>query len=127
VRQLLRHQSGLPEYFEADSDRNVGPMTADQPLDLALVKPAQFTPGTAMKYTNANYIVAGLMEAVTGTPAAEEVTRRTIAPQGLADTYFPTPDDTGLRAPFAHGYEIVDGRRTDVTGSRRRRPEWRAR
>ena len=27
-------------------------------------------------------------------------------PLGLFETYFPAPDDTGLRAPFAHGYEV---------------------
>ena len=36
-------------------------------------------------------------------------------PLGLSDTYFPAPGDTGLRAPFAHGYEVVDGNRKDAT------------
>lgn len=117
VRQLLRHQSGLPEYFDADIDRNVGPITGDQLLDLALAKPAEFAPGAAMRYTNTNYVVAGLLiEAVTGRPAADEVTRRTIEALGLSDTYFPAPEDTGLNAPFAHGYE------TNRRPSHRRRP-----
>lgn len=116
VRQLLRHQSGLPEYFDAATPVPAEPATGDQLLDMALAHPALFAPGTALKYTNTNYVVAGLLiEAVTGRPAAEEVTRRVIAPLGLVDTYFPASGDTGLRAPFAHGYEIEDGRRTDVT------------
>lgn len=116
VRHLLRHQSGLPEYFGADTPIPTQPVTADQLLDMALRRPAQFPPATAMKYTNTNYIVAGLViEAVTGAAARDEITRRIIGPLGLADTYFPAPGDTGLRTPFAHGYEIVDGRRTDVT------------
>ena len=36
-------------------------------------------------------------------------------PLGLSDTYFPAPGDSGLRAPFAHGYEMREGKRTDVT------------
>src|SRR5690349_4132054 len=65
---------------------------------------------------NTNYVVAGLLiEKLTGRPAAEEVTRRIITPLGLSDTYFPAAGDTGLRAPFAHGYEAVDGKRKDVT------------
>ena len=116
VRQLLRHQSGLPEYFDADSEPPEEPVTAEQMLDAALAKPAQFPPGTAMTYTNTNYIIAGLLiEAVTGRPAAEEITRRIMLPLGLFDTYFPAPGDTGLRAPFAHGYELIDDQRKDVT------------
>lgn len=116
VRQLLRHQSGLPEYFDDDTPPPAEPVTAHQLLDAALTRPAQFPPGTAMKYTNTNYIIAGLLiEKVTGRPAVDELTSRIIVPLGLFDTYFPAPDDTGLRPPFAHGYEVVDGRRTDVT------------
>lgn len=116
VRQLLRHQSGLPEYFDAVSEPPEEPVTADQMLDAALAKPGQFPPGTAMTYTNTNYIIAGLLlEAVTGRPAAEEITRRIMLPLGLFDTYFPAPGDTGLRAPFAHGYELIDDQRKDVT------------
>jgi D-alanyl-D-alanine carboxypeptidase len=116
VRQLLRHQSGLPEYFDADTPVPAEPVTADQLLDAALTRRAQFRPGTAIKYTNTNYVIAGLLiEKLTGHPAADEITRRIIVPLGLSDTYFPAPGDTGLRNPFAHGYEMVDGNRKDVT------------
>ena len=116
VRQLLRHQSGLPEYFDDDTPPPTEPVTADELLDTALTRPAQFAPGTTMKYTNTNYIIAGLLiEKVTGRPAADEITWRIIVPLGLFQTYFPAPGDMGLRLPFAHGYEMVDDRRTDVT------------
>ena len=120
MRQLLRHQSGLPEYFDADTKPPAEPVTGDQLLDAGLTRPAQFAPGSAMKYTNTNYVIAGLLiEKVTGHPAADEITRRIIVPLGLSDTYFPAPGDTGLRAPFAHGYEVVDGNRKDVTDVQR--------
>ncbi|ODQ88080.1 serine hydrolase domain-containing protein [Mycolicibacterium flavescens] len=116
VRQLLRHQSGLPEYFDEITAVPAEPVTGDRLLDMALTRPAQFPPGTAMKYTNTNYVIAGLLiEKVTGLPAAVAVTARVILPLGLLDTYFPDPADRGLRAPLAHGYELVDGRRADVT------------
>ncbi len=116
VRQLLRHQSGLPEYFDDLTDVPTEPVTAEQLLDMALTRPAQFAPGTTMKYTNTNYVIAWLLiEKVTGRPASDEITWRIIVPLGLFDTYFPAPADTGLRPPFAHGYELQDGRRTDVT------------
>ena len=116
VRQLLRHQSGLPEYFGEDEEPADARRTADQLLDAALTKPAQFTPGAEMRYTNTNYIIAGLLiEAVTGRPAVDEINRRIIVPLGLFNTYFPIPGDNWLRSPFAHGYEEVDGQRRDVT------------
>jgi D-alanyl-D-alanine carboxypeptidase len=116
VRQLLRHQSGLPEYFNPGTEIPTEPVEAEQLLDAALAKPAQFPPGTSWEYTNTNYVIAGLIiEAVTGTPAVDEITRRVIAPLGLTETYFPAPGHTALRTPLAHGYELVDGRRTDVT------------
>ncbi|MEZ0339176.1 serine hydrolase domain-containing protein [Mycobacterium sp. pV006] len=116
VRQLLRHQSGLPEYADPTTPVPTGPVTADQLLERALARPAQFSAGTALAYTNTNYVIAGLLiEAVTGSPAADEITRRIIDPLGLRNTYFPAPGDTGLRSPFARGYELVDRERTDVT------------
>ena len=116
VRQLLRHQSGLPEYFDDDTPPPTEPVTADELLDAALTRPAQFAPGSEMKYTNTNYVIAGLLiEKVTGRPAADEITGRIMVPLGLFETYFPAPGDMGLRQPYAHGYELVDGDRTDVT------------
>lgn len=116
VRQLLRHQSGLPEYFDAQTPVPTTPVTAEQLLDAALKRRAQFTPGSAIKYTNTNYVIAGmLIEKLTGHAVAEEITRRIIVPLGLSNTYFPAPSDTGLRAPFAHGYESADGNRKDAT------------
>lgn len=118
VRQLLRHQSGLPEYFDDTTEPPVQPVSPRELLSWALAKPGA-PPGRPVPvYTNTNYVVAGLIiEAVTGSTAADEITRRIITPLGLTHTYFPAAGDTGLRAPMAHGYEIVDGRREDVTAA----------
>jgi D-alanyl-D-alanine carboxypeptidase len=116
VRELLQHRSGLPEYFGDPAGLDLTGRSADDLLDMALAQPAQFAPGTAAKYTNTNYVVVALIIAtVSGRPAADEVTRRVIAPLGLSHSYFPTTGERGLRAPFAHGYEVTRGRRVDVT------------
>ncbi|MGK2881494.1 MAG: serine hydrolase domain-containing protein [Mycobacterium sp.] len=118
VRQLLRHQSGLPEYFSPaeDPDNHLGTVDPSGLLDSALSKPASFAPGADMAYTNTNYLVAGLLiEAVTGRPAVDEIGSRIISRLGLVDTYFPAPGDTGLLAPFVSGYERVDGQSVDET------------
>lgn len=116
VRQLLRHQSGLPEYFDDADELPAEPQNPDQMVDAALAKPALFAPGTQMRYTNTNYILAGLIiEAITGQPAVDEINRRILLPLGLFHTYFPAPGDNWLRSPMAHGYEEVDGEQADVT------------
>jgi D-alanyl-D-alanine carboxypeptidase len=116
VRQLLRHQSGLPEYFDENTPPPTSPVAPRELLSWALAKPVPHPPTSVPVYTNTNYIVAGLiLEAVTGRPAVDEITRRIIEPLGLTHTYFPAPGDSWVRAPMAHGYETVDGRREDVT------------
>lgn len=109
VRQVLRHQSGLAEYFDTsvDPDNYSGPVDLSSLVDAALAKPAMFAPGTQMVYTNTNYLVAGLIiESVTGSPAVNEISARILAPLGLVDTYFPAPGDVSLASPFVSGYEL---------------------
>jgi D-alanyl-D-alanine carboxypeptidase len=122
VRQLLQHTSGLPEYTDFLA-KGALPFqhTYFQPrelLDMALKKKAAFAPGTKWLYTNTNYIVAGLLiEKVTGRPAIEEITKRTIDRLGLRHTYFPNVGDERLRTPHAKGYHRDDPSKplTDLT------------
>ncbi|ANI41816.1 beta-lactamase family protein [Mycolicibacterium vaccae] len=116
VRRLLRHQSGLPEYYGAETEPLTGPVAPRDLVARALARPAADPSPAVAIYTNTNYVVAGLLlESVTGRPAAEEITRRIIVPLGLTHTYFPAPGERWLRAPMAHGYETVGGERLDVT------------
>ncbi|TMR09717.1 beta-lactamase family protein [Nonomuraea zeae] len=122
VRQLLQHTSGLPEYTDFLA-KGILPFqhTYFQPrelLSMALAKKAAFAPGTKWQYTNTNYIVAGLLiEKVTGRPAIEEITRRTIDRIGLRHTSFPNVGDQDVPAPHAKGYHRDDPAKpmTDVT------------
>ena len=122
VRQLLRHQSGLPEltvdpqvdeYRIAQQGRIVTP---EQEIAGALTRPADFAPGTRWAYSNTNYIVAGLLvERVTGAPYAEELNRRILQPLRLSGTYLPPAGELEIRGPHPEGYAEVDGMLTDVT------------
>ncbi|MFQ6392473.1 serine hydrolase domain-containing protein [Nocardia sp. KC 131] len=122
VRQILRHQSGLPEltddpqvdeYRAALEHRT---MTPEQEIALALRLPAAFAPGTQWKYTNTNYIVAGmLVERVTGARYADELNRRILQPLALEDTYLPGTGELDIRGPHPKGYATIDGVVTDVT------------
>ncbi|PXX68395.1 D-alanyl-D-alanine carboxypeptidase [Nocardia tenerifensis] len=122
VRQILRHQSGLPdfaadprvdEYRAALENRT---MTPAEGMAIVLSRPADFAPGARYEYSNSNYLVAAvLVEKVTGAPYVEELQRRILEPQGLADTYLPAPGDREIRGPHPKGYAVLDGTLTDVT------------
>ncbi|MCX4783124.1 serine hydrolase domain-containing protein [Streptomyces sp. NBC_01264] len=117
VRRLLQHTSGLPDYsnYLGDDVRYYSPREL---LDTALRHPADFAPGKGWKYSNTNYILAGLIvQKVTERPLAEEIDRRVLKRIGLRHTYFPAPGDAGIREPHPHGYyrETADGPLRDIT------------
>ncbi|MFD7326006.1 serine hydrolase domain-containing protein [Streptomyces sp. NPDC059875] len=117
VRQLLQQTSGLPNYsnYLGDDVRYYAPREL---LDTALQHPADFVPGTSWKYSNTNYVLAGLIvQKVTGRPLAEEIDRRIIKRIGLRHTYFPIPGDASIREPHPHGYlrDAADGPLRDIT------------
>ncbi|MGW4243600.1 serine hydrolase domain-containing protein [Nocardia sp. NPDC004722] len=129
VHQLLQHTSGLADFAPEDPSHKM-PQQLDQTSDgkayrdltaadvvgIAMSMPPQFEPGARFEYTNTNYALLDLLiERVTGRPLAAEIGSRILDPLGLHDTYFPAAGDTGLRAPFAHGYRSVDGKQVDVT------------
>jgi D-alanyl-D-alanine carboxypeptidase len=72
-------------------------MTADRLLDMALARPAQFSPGSAMKYTNTNYVIAGLL--------IEAVTAFNASAAGMSGELISTNEDT---AAFITA--LLDGR-----------------
>ncbi|GLZ75419.1 serine hydrolase [Actinorhabdospora filicis] len=120
VRMLLNHTSGLPDY-ELDVTDDIIAGRYYEPrdaLDVALRHPAEFTPGTSWKYSNTNFLVAGLVvQKITGRPFAEELDRRVLKPAGLAHTYFPAPGETEIRGRHPRGYreQVPGGPRRDVT------------
>ncbi|MFJ6810716.1 serine hydrolase domain-containing protein [Streptomyces anulatus] len=104
VRHLLQQTSGLPEYTShlGDDVRYYAPREL---LATALRHPADFAPGKRWKYSNTNYVLAGLIvQKVTGRPLADEIDRRVIERIGLRHTYFPAPGDASIREPHPHGY-----------------------
>ncbi|MFB6892707.1 serine hydrolase domain-containing protein [Kitasatospora sp. NPDC056327] len=106
VRQVLQHTSGLPDYTDflelSNTTRYFEPREL---LDTALAHPADFAPGTAWKYSNTGYVIAGLIvQKVTGRPLGEEITKRVIDRIGLRHTYFPVQGESGIRERHPHGY-----------------------
>jgi CubicO group peptidase (beta-lactamase class C family) len=92
ARQLLSHSSGMGNYWEAIAGKpsqafveagDFLPLFADQSLE--------FTPGEQLGYSNAGYVLLGLMvEAVTGENFVEHVSRTIFDPLGMTGSgYWP--------------------------------------
>ncbi|THA70931.1 class A beta-lactamase-related serine hydrolase [Streptomyces sp. A0642] len=104
VRRLLQHTSGLPDYTN-DLGDDVRYYDPRELVAKALGHPAEFAPGKSWKYSNTNYVLAGLIiQKVTGRPLAHEIDRRVVRRAGLRHTYFPAPGDASIREPHPHGY-----------------------
>ncbi|MEV7405562.1 serine hydrolase domain-containing protein [Streptomyces sp. NPDC091267] len=109
VRQLLQYTSGLPDYLTYLSPQDIlkDPLahhdTRDL-VDLALAHQPTFPPGEGWKYSNTNYLLAGmLIEKVTGHTYGKEIRRRIIRPLGLHATSVPG-DSPAIFGPHPRGY-----------------------
>jgi CubicO group peptidase (beta-lactamase class C family) len=89
LQQILQHSSGLGDIF--------GPAYAAMPKDrlrrlsdyvpLFVDKPLEFPPGTSQRYSNAGYILLGLViEKVSGMGYDDYVKAKIFAPLGMNDT-----------------------------------------
>ena len=115
VRELLNHTSGLYEFNE--DPRVLAPYFAGhlghvwkprQLVRIALSHESVSAPGAEYHYSNANYVVLGLMiQAVTHRPLGDVLRTGVFAEAGLDSTTF-TPSRT-LPAPAAHGYYVAEG------------------
>jgi D-alanyl-D-alanine carboxypeptidase len=115
VRQLLNHTSGLynyssdPEvlapYMEGDLTHPFDPADGVQ---VAAEHDPLFAPGTALAYSNTNYLLlAMIVEAATGNSFESELTARIFEPLGLDHTsYAMSPE---ISDPHTHGYIILEG------------------
>ena len=92
IRQLLNHTSGIPEFIPKILMKSIIPSTTWQPEEIVKIAAGEkplFTPGSAFSYSNANYVLLGLIaEKVTGKTAVELLHEMIIDPLGLQHTYF---------------------------------------
>ena len=93
LRTLLSHRTGMPDpteskgFFEAmatDLDRR---WTPEDLIGFVLDKKPRSKAGTKYFYSDANYVVAGLVfERATGTPLFDAIDRQLLSPLGLDQT-----------------------------------------
>jgi D-alanyl-D-alanine carboxypeptidase len=121
VRHVLQHTSGLVDYddklIQDYADVQHVHFEPRELVDVVLSEDVLFPPGTRFSYSNANYVLAGLVvQKVTGRPVGEEITKRIIERLGLRDTYWPALGDQTIRGRHPHGYfPSPSGERFDVT------------
>jgi len=88
VGSLLSHTSGAAEYWTAETAAELRALsTMGEIRDLIWRAGVDFAPGEGCRYSNSNYVLAGLIvEAVSGQDYHEFVRERIYAPCGLTDT-----------------------------------------
>ncbi|MEV5144157.1 serine hydrolase domain-containing protein [Streptomyces sp. NPDC052727] len=130
LRQLLNHTSGIHDYL-ADPGFGSAYLTKDgffrhrydtltpqDLVDLSMRHAPDFAPGTSWRYSNINYVLAGMVtEKVTGRSYAAEINRRVIGPLHLRATSVPGTRVT-LPRPSSRAYStfrVPGGPAYDVT------------
>ncbi|MFF8375483.1 serine hydrolase domain-containing protein [Streptomyces sp. NPDC015661] len=131
VRHLLTHRSGLADYTNAMFNDTVPGFEAvrnrvfsyQELVDLSLSEPRTTEPGAAYKYSNANFVVVGmLIEKLTGRPVSDAYERRIFKPLKLRGTSYVHPDTRikglnvrGYLHPDAAGDPLVDSTEQTVS------------
>jgi CubicO group peptidase (beta-lactamase class C family) len=111
LRQLLTHQSGILDFFEA-KDRFERVQDSDNPqrdyLQTFAEEPLRFTPGERFEYSNSNFILLGaIVERTSGLPFEQYLDEHVFAPAGMTATTLDSKG-RGELAP-AMGYtELAD-------------------
>ncbi|MFI0976189.1 serine hydrolase domain-containing protein [Streptomyces sp. NPDC021093] len=129
VRQMLRHTSGIPDWYagkpnpdgsEGDPSFDVFDFTThNRPLDLvrwSRDRPRTGDPGEKWSYSNTNYTLLGMIiERLTGHDLATELHKRLFGPLKMTRTYLMVKPPDGVEGPHGHGYyPDARGRLRDV-------------
>jgi D-alanyl-D-alanine carboxypeptidase len=124
VRELITMTSGLGSYsndpkFASDIlSQPQRQWTPQELLDQAYSMPTSFPPGTAMQYSNTNYVLLGkVIEYVTGKSWEDVVKKQILKPLHMDATLLPTGNT--VPSPHTNGYthmtnEIVGATQTNA-------------
>ncbi|MFJ8583987.1 serine hydrolase domain-containing protein [Streptomyces sp. NPDC093595] len=118
IRQLLNHTSGIynvtadpgfqkkvfgPDFLQHRYDT----WTPRQLVAIAMQHGPDFAPGTDWRYSNTNYVLAGMViEKATGRPYGKEVERRILTPLKLRATSVPGTDPR-MPKPSGRAYSTL--------------------
>lgn len=111
INQLLNHTSGIRNYLELDAGEgvNVLSLTPEQVVNIFKKEPLKFAPGTAFDYSNSNYfLLAYLIERITGKPYEEYLENNIINRAGLQHTFYANFKTDSLNFRHAKAYSKFD-------------------
>ena len=136
VRQLLDHTSGIADYDEESINlEELHNPDVPIPYQVSLTQGFDasplFSPGTNYTYSNVNYILLTLIiDAASGIPYEDYVTRNIIIPAGLNDTFIQhtnhipgphiratMPDENGTINDFTDLYILFDRGAGDIAST----------
>ncbi|MFE0646173.1 serine hydrolase domain-containing protein [Streptomyces sp. NPDC058877] len=132
VRHLLTHRSGLADYTNAMFEETVPGFEAvrnrvfsyQELVDLSLSEPRTTEPGQAYRYSNANFVVVGmLIEKLTGRPVGDAYERRIFKPLKLRKTSYVHPD-TRIKGLHVRGYLHPDAAGEPLVDSTEQTVSW---
>lgn len=107
IRQLLRHRSGLDEYFFSDSYENKKHSftSMDDYLNIIAEGELLFPPGTSKAYSNSGYeLLAIIIQRVSGKSYYQYISENVFKPAGMitADFEQPTLAQKNLARPYTN-------------------------
>lgn len=105
IRQLLTHQSGIPnytenpEFFEKIIENRYTP---DELVYRFCSDSLEFEPGTRFNYSNSGFVVlAAIIEKITGKKYAQALAERIFIPLGMSSSFFVSGDTTNLAKAYS--------------------------
>jgi CubicO group peptidase (beta-lactamase class C family) len=106
IAQLIRHTSGIPDYFKVMEAKGFSPQKrvthADVVRTIAGISGLRFRPGETFEYSNSNYVLlAEVVRHVSGSPLPDFLRQRVFEPLGLAMTVAPTEKIEGKATSYA--------------------------
>ena len=110
IEQMLRHSSGLPDYYSLPeyATKKYQRVTLPDLIAWVKTKPLDFLPGSKSSYSNTGYgFLAYIIEQVSGKPYDQFVAEEILKPAGLKDTG--TFRDEALIRNRATGYQPAFG------------------
>ncbi|MFD0384917.1 serine hydrolase domain-containing protein [Streptomyces stramineus] len=118
VRRLLNHTSGIYNYTDDPAMRErltkgffenrYRTYTPGQLVGIAMEHRPDFRPGEGWRYSNTNYVLAGMIaEKVSGRSYASEIERRILKPLGMRATTLPGTTPT-MPAPHGRAYSKLE-------------------
>ena len=125
VHHLLCHTSGIPDYFDEEVEDDYEALWKERPnyafrapsdfLPFFQDRPMKFAPGLRWAYSNAGYILLGLIvEKVTGLPYPHFVEDNIFQPAGMVDSGYYFLDALPERTAVGYIEEKEGGFRSNI-------------